>query len=528
MGIFFGGQMNMDMTTVVIIVISVVFFFLGRFLNLRILNAKIVNDKKSAEKTLSDAKIEAERLKKAKILEGKDRVYRLKRDFEREIRQKRNEINRLSKQVAEREENMDRRADLLVKRENELNKQKNQLSQNQMELNKKTEELDRLVREKIKQLESISRLTQDEAKKQLFTNLEEEVKREAAVTMKNIREKARLNANKEAKEMVIQAIQKISCSQAVESTTSLVRLPSDDMKGRIIGREGRNIRSFEMATGVEVIVDDTPEVVLLSCFEPIRREIAKLSLLKLIGDGRIHPGRIEDVVEKAREELEEKIADEGEHAILDVGIHGFSLEMTKAIGKLNYLTTFGQNMLQHSIEVAQLAGNIAAELGLDVNLTKRAGLLHDIGKALERRSEQTFAQMGADFTKKHGEGPVVQNTIQSFDGETQATSAIAVLVHAADQISSNRPGAQRENLALYIKRLEKLENAVREFNGIRETFVIQAGKEIKVVVDPEQLDDVQSNQLGIDIAKKIKNELKFPGQIKVSVIREFRAVNIAK
>ncbi|MEE9168550.1 MAG: ribonuclease Y [bacterium] len=503
-------------------------FILGRFLSIRVINARAIRTKEQAEHLLKDAKGESERLKKTKILEAKDQIYRMKQQADKEARQKRNELARLDKQISAKEANMDRRADLLVNREKELNNLQTEVTDRERELGEKAKKLDSSIQEQIRRLESISGLTREEAKNRLMESLVDEAKKDCTLIVKNIQDQARLNANREAKELVIQAIQKTPCPQSVESTVSLIQLPSDEMKGRIIGREGRNIRAFEMATGVEVIVDDTPEVVLLSCFEPIRREIAKLSIQKLISDGRIHPGRIEDVVEKAREEIEEKMFELGERTVMDLGIHGLSSELVKALGKLNYLMSFGQNLLHHSIEVAHLAGTMAGELGLDTALAKRAGLLHDIGKTDERKSDLTFAQLGADLAKKHGEGPIVQNTILSFDEENSADSAIAVLVQAADQISSSRPGAKRENLEEYVRRLDKLETIAREFNGVGETFALQAGKEIRVIVNPKELDDLQANQLAVDLTKRIKDELKFPGQVKVSVIREFRVVNYAK
>jgi len=356
----------------------------------------------------------------------------------------------------------------------------------------------------------------------------EKAKQEAAQIMKDIRDQARVTAHREAKELIIQAIQRTAANHALETTVSVVQLPNDEMKGRIIGREGRNIRAFEMATGVEVIVDDTPEAVLLSCFEPVRREIAKIALEKLISDGRIHPGRIEDIVEKATEEMEERIFEAGEQAAMENEVHGLHSELIKAIGRLKYHTTYGQNVLQHSVEVAHLAGFMAIELGLDSVAAKRAGLLHNIGKSLETSKDESIPKLGMELAKKFGEGPVIQNAIAVFDGHTPAISPIAVLVQAADNISISRPGAQQTSLEDYIQRLQKLEELTEKFEGVQRAFVIQAGREIRIIVDPEKIDDLHADQLVVDIANRIKEEMEYPGQIKVTVIREFRIVDYAK
>lgn len=525
---FGGNRMSFGMDVVVVSVAALVAFALGRFLKLRILNSKIYQAEQDSEKTLENARVEAERIKKAKILEAKDQFYRLKKESEKEMRHKRNELARLDKKISVKEVNMDRRADLLANREQEINEVQNALSDQKRELGEKSQKLQDLIKEEVDRLESISGLTKEEAKSKLTENLLEEAKKDVGILMKKMRDDARLQATKEAKELIIQAIQRVPTSKAIESTVSIVRLPNDDMKGRIIGREGRNIRSFEMETGVEVVVDDTPEIVLLSCFDPIRREIAKMSLQKLISDGRIHPGRIEDVVDKARMEIEEKILEAGEQAVLDVGVHGIALELVKAIGRLNFLTTYGQNLMQHSMEVANIATIMACELGLDQSMAKRAGLLHDIGKSVNAYSEGTYPELGYDLAKKNGEGAIILNTIQSFDGKAQPESPVAVLVHAADRISINRPGARRENLEEYIRRLDKLETLTKSFPGVQSAYAIQAGKEIRVIVNPEELDDIKANQLTTEITRRIKNELKFPGQIKVSVVREYRAVSLAK
>jgi len=504
-------------------------FLLGRFLRLSVGKRQIENAHRRAEEIIREAEREAESIKKTKILEAKDEWYRLKQQFERETRQRRSELQRLERQIASREANMDRRADFLKKKEEDLNRLRKEIFAREKELEEKIRELDRALEEQTKKLEEISGLTKEEAKQRLIDDLIEKARQEAAEIMKDIRDQARVTAHREAKELIIEAIQKTSIDHAVETTVSVVHLPNDEMKGRIIGREGRNIRSFEMITGVEVIVDDTPEIILLSCFDPIRRETAKIAMEKLISDGRIHPGRIEDVVEKAREEMEERVIQAGEQAVMDTGVHSLHPELVKALGRLKYYTTYGQNVLQHSIEVAHLAGHMAAELGLDVMLAKRAGLLHDIGRSVTRGSEASIAQQGVELAKRYGEGPVVQNAIAAMGNpDTAIISPIVVLVQAANRISIYRPGAKRETLEEYVQRLHKLENLAQEFSGVKRAFAIQAGREIRVIVDPEKVDDLAADQLAIEIANRIKEEVKYPGQIKITVIREFRVVDYAK
>ncbi len=509
-------------------ILVIVAFLLGRFMLIKVGKSRLHEAERMAEEILEEAHREAENIKKAKILEAKDEWYRFKQQFERETRQKRNELHRLERQIAAREANMDRKADLIKKREQDLARLREEILLRERELEKKDRELDRLILEQAQKLEEISGLTQEEAKQRLMDSMIEKARQEAAQIMKDIRDQARVTAHREAKEMIIQAIQKTATSHAVETTVSVVHLPSDEMKGRIIGREGRNIRAFEMATGVEVIVDDTPEIVLLSCFDPIRRETAKIAMEKLISDGRIHPGRIEDVVEKAREEMEEHIVDAGEQAVMDTGVHSLHPELVKALGRLKYRTTYGQNVLQHCVEVAHLAGHMAVELGLDPMLAKRAGLLHDIGKSIAKASDENSAQQGVDLAKRCGEGPVVLNTIASFGGDVPIISPIVVLVQAANHISIYRPGAKRETLEEYVQRLHKLENLAQEFEGVRRAYALQAGREIRIIVDPEKVDDLAADQLAVDVANRIKDELKYPGQIKVTVIREFRVVDYAK
>lgn len=510
------------------IILIIASFFLGRYVRIQFGKEKIANAQNYANTLIEEAKKEAESIKKNKILEAKDELYSRKQKQENEIRHKRKDLIRLEKQFNSREANMDRKADLLKKRENDLSQLQHDILQREKALNSKREHLKELIDEQVKRLETISGLTQEEAKNILMEKLKDQATEDAAQIMKDIRDQARVTAHREAKELIIQAIQRTASEHAVESTVSVVQLPADEMKGRIIGREGRNIRSFEMETGVEVIVDDTPEAVLLSCFHPIRREIAKIALEKLITDGRIHPGRIEDVVEKAKEEMEEKIVEIGEQAMMETGIHGLNIDLVKALGRLRFRSTYGQNVLQHCLEVAHLAGYMAVELGLDSSIAKRAGLLHDIGKSIDTIKDEKLSKLGVDLAKKAGEGPIVQNAIAAFDQETAIINPISVLVQAANNISVSRPGAKRETLEEYIQRLQKLEVITEQIEGVKRSFVIQAGREIRIIVNPEKVDDIQADHLAVNISKRIREEMEYPGQIKVTVIREFRVVDYAK
>lgn len=510
-------------------VLSVILVFIsGWFLQKKAGQSKITSAEKIAEKILSDAEREAETLKKEKILEAKDEWFRLKQNFDNEMKNRRNELQRSERQLANRELNMDRKVDLLNKKEKELRGLEKTVKDKERINQKKETELDRLIAEQNEKLEKISGISNEEAKRILMDNLIGKAKQEAAQMIKEIKDKARMNANREAKEIIIQAIQRTAADHSVETTVSVVNLPNDEMKGRIIGREGRNIRAFETATGIEVIVDDTPEAVILSGFDPYRREVAKIALEKLIGDGRIHPARIEEIVTRSKQEMEEKVVEEGERALLDTGVHDVHPELVKLLGKLKYRTSYGQNVLQHAIEVSFLAGLMAAELELDPVLAKRAGILHDIGKAIDKYTEGTHTQIGVELARKYGENEIVQNAIESHHEDVPMISPIAVLLQAADAISGSRPGARRETLEGYVKRLHKLEELAESFHGVTKTYAIQAGREVRVMVEHEKIDDAMSEQLAGDIAQKIQAEMEYPGQIKVTVIREFRAVDYAK
>ncbi|MDZ7386896.1 MAG: ribonuclease Y, partial [candidate division KSB1 bacterium] len=461
----------MDVTTLIIAIgCAAVAFVAGWYASKRVGQGKIASAEKLAEKIVSEAEKTAEALRKEKLLEAKDEWLRMKQEFENETKSRRVELQNLERQLANRELNLDKRADLLNKKERDLEQLSQQLKEESAQVKKRQEELDRLIEEQNARLEKISGLSHEEAKKILMDNLLEKARQEAAQMVKEIKDQARQNANREAREIILQAIQRSAADHSVETTVSVVNLPNDEMKGRIIGREGRNIRAFEMATGIEIIVDDTPEAVILSGFDPLRREIARQALEKLIADGRIHPARIEEVVQKTAQEVEESLSQEGEKAMLETGVHGLHPELVKLLGKLHYRTSYGQNALQHAIEVSYLAGLMAAQLGLDANLAKRAGLLHDIGKAIDRYTEGTHTQIGVELAKKYGENPVVINAIAAHHEDVEITSPISILVQAADAISSSRPGARRESLESYVKRLEKLEEVAKSFSGVGRAY----------------------------------------------------------
>lgn len=502
----------------------IVGWFIAKFIG----QGKVANAEKAAEKIISDAKKESENIKKEKILEAKDEVFKLKQNIENETKARRTELQKLENKFSARELNLDRRHDLLTKKEKDLDDLETRMRTREEQVKMRDEELNGLIEEQNRRLEKISGISNEEAKRILMQNLVEKAKQEAAQLVKEIKDRARQQANREAKEIIIQAIQRTAADHSTETTVSVVNLPSDEMKGRIIGREGRNIRSFESATGVEVIVDDTPEAVVLSGFDPFRREIARISLERLVADGRIHPTRIEEVVEKAKQEMEEKLVEEGEKALMECGIASMHPELVKLLGKLNYRTSYGQNVLQHAVEVSYLTGLMASSLGLDGNLAKRAGLLHDIGKSIDRYTEGTHTQIGLEIAKKYGEGPIVQNAIASHHEDVEVISPISILVQAADAVSGSRPGARRETLETYIKRLDGLENLAKSFAGVGKAYAIQAGREIRVMVEHEKIDDATAEQLATDIAEKIQSEMEYPGQIKVTVIREYRAIDFAK
>lgn len=490
---------------------------------------KMVTDaKKEYDKILTDAEKESQNLKREKLLEVKDEWYKKKVEYDSEVNQKRQKLQNLEKQVQQREETIDRKLDTVSAKERENKEAEKNLLELKKNLDLRAKELDRIEKEQNEKLEKISGLTAEEAKAILIENMTQEAKGEVNKAVKGIYEKAKLEAKKESQKVIIQAIQRTAAEVSVETTVSVIQIHNDELKGRIIGKEGRNIRAFEAATGVDVIVDDTPEAVILSSYDQFRREVARLSLERLMADGRIHPARIEEVVAKVEHDLEEEMFKEGETVVLQLGIHGVHNELIKLIGRMKYRSSYGQNLLQHSVEVAYLTGIMAAEIGLDANMAKRAGLLHDIGKTMDRIMEGPHALIGMEITKKYREHPIIVNAVGSHHEDIEMEHPIAPLVQAADAISGARPGARREPIEGYVKRLETLEAIARSFEGVAKTYAIQAGREVRVVVEHDKVDDIVADKLAFDIARKIEDEMQFPGQIKVTVIREVRKVHFAK
>lgn len=482
---------------------------------------KIGTAEEKARNIIDEALKTAETKKREALLEAKEESLKTKNELEKETRERRSELQKYEKRVLAKEESVDRKANALERREAEY-------SAKETELKKKEKKVDELHDQGVQELERISGLTSEQAKDYLLKSVEDEVKIDTAKLYKELESKAKEDAAKKAKEYVVTAIQKCAVDHVAESTISVVQLPSDEMKGRIIGREGRNIRTLETLTGVDLIIDDTPEAVVLSGFDPIRREVARIALEKLIVDGRIHPARIEEMVEKAQKEVETMIREEGENAALEVGVHGIHPELIRLLGRMKFRSSYGQNALRHSIEVAQLSGLLAGEIGVDVRMAKRAGLLHDIGKSIDHEVEGSHIQIGVDLCKKYKESPIVINTVASHHGDVEPESLIACIVQAADAISAARPGARRETLETYTNRLKQLEDITNEFKGVEKSFAIQAGREIRVMVVPDHVSDADMVLLARDIAKQIEAELEYPGQIKVNVIRESRAVDYAK
>ena len=484
-------------------------------------NSKIGNADVKAREIIDDALKTAETKKKEALLEVKEESIKTKNELEKETKERRAELQRYEKRVLSKEESLDKRSAAIEQRETAFTAKETAMKQREAEV-------EELSQKRVQELERISGLTSEQAKDYLLKTVEEDVKHDTAKMVKELETRAKEEADKKAKEYVVTAIQRCAADHVAETTISVVQLPSDEMKGRIIGREGRNIRTLETMTGVELIIDDTPEAVILSGFDPVRREVARIALEKLIMDGRIHPGRIEEMVEKARKEVDVQIREAGEQAIFECGIHGLHHELVKLLGRLKYRTSYGQNVLKHSIEVSHLAGIMAAEIGANVTLAKRAGLLHDIGKAIDHEVEGPHVQIGADVAKKYRENNQVINAIMAHHGDVEPATVEAVLVQAADAISAARPGARRETLENYIKRLEKLEEIANSFEGVDKSFAIQAGREIRIIVKPENVNDADTIIMAKEIVKRIETELEYPGQIKVNVIRETRAVEFAK
>ena len=481
-----------------------------------------------AKRIVAEAERDAESARKQALLSGKEELMKVRETWEIEARRRREELEREEKRIVEREQQLDKKVDLVDGKERDLSRRASELGRREKLLEDRQTELDSMVGEERRRLEQLAGLSALEAKAELIRRLEEEAQADAANRIREIREGAKRNADREAKKIVALAVQRIAAEHTAEITVSAVALPKDDMKGRIIGREGRNIRAFELATGVDVIIDDTPDTVVVSCFDPVRREVARLALEKLVADGRIHPGRIEEVVEKAKKEVDAGIVETGEQAAYEVGVHGLHPELIRLIGRMKWRTSYGQNILVHSKEVAFLAGIMAAELGLDVAMAKRGALLHDIGKVLTHDHEGTHVQLGVEVATKHGEHPLVVNCIAAHHDDVPHESEVSVLVQAADAISGSRPGARREAFETYVKRLEGLEKIAASYKGVDRVFAIQAGREIRVIVDPDGVDDNRMQSLTEEIARRVESELQYPGQIRVVAIREKRATDIAR
>ena len=505
----------------VFLISAVIFTFVGFVLRKKIAESRIESAENEAKRIIESASREAENRKKEEIFKAKEEIMNARKDLDQEIRERRGEIQSQERRVIQKEENVENRVSQLERKEQDL-------SRKHLDLDKKAEELNNVINLQKEELQKISRMSVDEAKGLLLSEVEKDLTKEKATLIKEYEEQAKEKASKTAKEIISYAIQKCAADHTSETTVSIVSLPNDDMKGRLIGREGRNIKTLETLTGIDLIIDDTPEAVVISGFDPLRREVARIAIQKLIDDGRIHPAKIEEMVEKAKEEVTETIKEEGERAVLESGVIGLHPDLVKLLGKLKYRTSYGQNVLNHSIEVSNLARIMAEEMGLDPKLARRAGLLHDIGKALDHDMEGTHVQIGVDILKKYKENPIVINAVEAHHGDVEPQTLEAVLVQAADAISASRPGARRETLDAYIKRLQNLEEIANSFDGVDKSFAIQAGREVRIIVKPEKISDDEMVIMSKDIAKKIENEMEYPGQIKVNVIRETRVVDYAK
>ena len=513
--------MNIGIIIAAVLISLAIGVLLGIVYRKKVAESKINSAEEESKKIVSMAKIEAENLKKAKIIEAKEEIVNSRNELDQEIKERRGEVQRQETRLIQKEENLERRAENYERKEENLNKK-------EKELEEERQKIEELHSQELKELQRIASLSKEDAKNILLKEVEKDIVAEKATIIREANQKVKDDIKKNAKELLTYAVQKCAADHSQETTVSIVALPSDEMKGRIIGREGRNIKALETLTGVDLIIDDTPEAVVLSGFDPLRREVAKIALEKLIEDGRIHPAKIEEVVEKAKQELEETIKEEGERAVLETGVIGLHPDIVKLIGKLKYRTSYGQNVLNHSIEVSNLARIMAEELGLDAKLARRAGLLHDIGKALDHDMEGTHVEIGVEILKKYKENPLVINAVEAHHEDVEPQTLEAVLIQAADAISASRPGARRETLEAYIKRLQNLEEIADSFDGVEKSFAIQAGREVRIIVKPDKISDDQMTILARDVAKKVENEMDYPGQIKVNVIRETRTVDFAR
>ena len=513
--------MNSLIIVATFLISAAVGIVVGMSLRKKIAESKIQGAEQEAKRLVDLAKIEAENMKKEEIIKAKEEIMKSRNELDQEIKERRSEVQKQESRMIQKEENLDRRSDNLEKKERDLERE-------YQSLDNQKQEVVELQEQQSKELQKISGLSKDEAKQYLLSQMEREISTEKAKLIRDLNQKAKEESNKNAKEIISYAIQKCAADHTSETTVSIVNLPSDDMKGRIIGREGRNIKALETLTGIDLIIDDTPEAVILSGFDPLRREVARRALESLIDDGRIHPAKIEESVEKAKEELAQTIKEEGERAALETGVNNLHPDIIKLLGKLKYRTSYGQNVLSHSIEVSNLARIMAEELGLDAKRARRAGLLHDIGKALDHDMEGTHIQIGVDILKKYKENPLIINAVEAHHGDVEPQTMEAVLVQAADAISASRPGARRETLEAYIKRLENLETIADSFEGVEKSFAIQAGREVRIIVKPDKITDDQMTVLARDVSKRIEDEMEYPGQIKVNVIREKRVVDYAK